>query len=127
MNEELISETSRKKCSWCGLELPARRSRFCSDACLKESGTDSYLQKKYKITLQEYNQMLERQKGVCAICQKKPGKGKKSKRLAVDHSHKTGKVRGLLCLRCNHYVLGKSDENPITLRRAADYLEQFTN
>ena len=51
----------------------------------------------YNITLAEYDQMFEDQKGVCAIC----GNPENNRRLAVDHDHKTGKVRGLLCTRCN--------------------------
>lgn len=51
----------------------------------------------YGMTLDEYYELLERQGNVCAICGKPP----KSKRLSVDHNHKTGKVRGLLCTKCN--------------------------
>lgn len=57
--------------------------------------------KRYGITLEDYNQMLDTQNGVCAICGKPP----KKNRLAVDHNHITGKVRGLLCATCNK-VLG---------------------
>src|SRR3990167_45534 len=49
------------------------------------------------ITLQEYEERLKKQQGVCAICGSPP----KRKNLAVDHDHTTGRVRGLLCLRCN--------------------------
>ena len=56
------------------------------------------LKKSYNITLEDYDHMFEQQKGVCAICGKVDVTGR---RLAVDHDHKTGKVRGLLCTRCN--------------------------
>ena len=56
-----------------------------------------FLRKKYGITLEEYDQMFEQQGGVCAIC----GEPQLGKRLSVDHSHTTGKVRGLLCYICN--------------------------
>jgi hypothetical protein len=58
---------------------------------------DKWLQYKYKITIEEYNNILERQHGVCKICKKRPNK----RALAVDHSHLTGEIRGLLCTGCN--------------------------
>jgi hypothetical protein len=49
------------------------------------------------ITDDAYEQLLEAQEGGCAICGNPP----KTRRLSVDHNHRTGKVRGLLCFRCN--------------------------
>lgn len=58
---------------------------------------DKYLKTKYGLTLKEYYEMESSQNGVCAIC-----KGRSTdKSLAVDHCHETGKIRGLLCDRCN--------------------------
>lgn len=71
--------------------------------------------------------MVERQKGLCAICEQ-PEKGtngrwgKKTLQLAVDHNHETSKVRGLLCRRCNQ-GLGKFEDNPELLEKAASYLK----
>lgn len=56
---------------------------------------------RYKITPEEHAKMLMEQKGVCAICKQLP-KGKRP--LAVDHDHKTLKVRGLLCFGCNRAI-----------------------
>ena len=53
---------------------------------------------KFNITLDDYDRMFEEQKGVCAICGQPQ---KSSRRLAVDHNHITGKIRGLLCTVCN--------------------------
>lgn len=76
----------------------------------------------FGITPAEYDQMLAAQGGVCAIC----GGGEWStRRLAVDHCHKTGKVRGILCSHCN-VTLGQMKENPQALRAAADYLEMHS-
>jgi hypothetical protein len=64
---------------------------------------DRYLSKTYGISLDDYNRMLSAQGGVCAMC-KSPEKSKfngKDRRLCVDHCHKTGKIRGLLCVVCN--------------------------
>lgn len=69
-------------------------------------------------TKELYYHLLEKQKGLCAIC-KRENVGKK--RLAVDHDHETGKVRGLLCNLCNT-ALGAFDDNPEMLARALEYL-----
>ena len=61
----------------------------------KEYLFDRYLQNTYHITAETYYKMLAKQGGKCAICKRKPV------RLCIDHNHKTGKVRGLLCPRCN--------------------------
>ena len=63
--------------------------------------------------------MLEHQGGVCAIC-KRPPRGKLP--LNVDHDHKTGAVRGLLCWTCNHRLLPAAQDDWKRLTRAAEYL-----
>lgn len=82
---------------------------------------------KYGLTKDQYDSMLESQGGVCLIC-KRPEMRVNSHgevdSLAVDHDHETGKVRGLLCVRCNTMV-GFSGDSPERLRNAADYLESF--
>jgi len=76
-----------------------------------------------ELTLEEYDQLLASQNGVCAICGTPPKLG--GRRLDVDHDHKTKKVRGALCNRCNRGLPWFSD-NPDRLRAAADYLDQPT-
>jgi hypothetical protein len=80
---------------------------------------NAHLLRKFGITLDDYNAMLQRQGGVCAICHRPPT----GQRLAVDHSHSTGNNRGLLCFDCN-VALGKFEDNPDRLRAAAMYLEE---
>jgi len=75
--------------------------------------------KEYGLTAEAYQEMWEVQNGRCAICLNKQGK----KKLAVDHNHKTGRIRGLLCTRCNHKLLGSAKDNPEILKRAVGYLE----
>jgi len=80
----------------------------------------------YKMTLEEYNLLLEKQDNKCAIC-KQPetsihNKTKQVKQLAVDHDHNTGKIRGLLCERCNT-TLGKMEENMEYLESMISYLK----
>src|SRR5262249_30187058 len=76
------------------------------------------LKRLYGISLEDYERLLARQNGACGICRRK------SKRmLCVDHCHKTGRVRGLLCVRCNT-GLGLYKDDPSIMRRGADYLER---
>lgn len=71
----------------------------------------------YGITIEDFNSLLKKQSGVCAIC----GKGPKGKsRLCVDHDHETGKVRGLLCYRCNMAIGALS--SIYLLEKAKEYL-----
>lgn len=74
-------------------------------------------QRDFGITLEDYNTQLEAQKHKCAIC----GSKDENKELAVDHCHATGKVRGLLCWRCNG-TLGKFEDNVELLQSAINYL-----
>lgn len=77
---------------------------------------------RFGISLEEYTALLEKQGGVCALCgQLERMKGKKN--LSVDHNHKTGKIRALLCHRCNA-ALGYASDDADLLRRMADYVEK---
>lgn len=81
----------------------------------------------YGITSDDYADMLDAQGGTCAICkQQEPGAhGRTGKQfsLSVDHCHQTGRVRGLLCQRCNRAV-GLLGDDPALLRNAIEYLER---
>lgn len=74
--------------------------------------------KKFGLTLEEYDNMLKRQNDGCAICGKRCSTGN---RLAVDHDHVTGRVRGLLCSKHNK-ALGSFSDNADLLRAAIRYL-----
>jgi formate dehydrogenase maturation protein FdhE len=86
----------------------------------KHPGYDREIQQKhyYGMLPGEYEQRLAEQNGVCAICGDTPKKS-----LGVDHNHKTGAIRGLLCDRCN-VGLGCFADIPERLRKAADYLKR---
>jgi len=77
------------------------------------------LKKKFNLTPEQYEKMLSSQKAVCAICHKPDSEGK---RLAVDHCHETGIIRGLLCGHCNT-GLGKFFDNISYLEQAIHYLK----
>ena len=76
------------------------------------------LKHRFNITPEQYEEMLVMGAGCCWICGKPP----KKKRLAVDHCHKTKRVRGLLCWWCNNRIV-TSRVTPDMLRTAAEYLE----
>jgi len=82
------------------------RCRECLARLRRENdvGREENLQRRYGIGVEEYERLLRRQNGICAICGQ-PEKARyndgRVRRLAVDHDSKTGKVRGLLCYFCN--------------------------
>lgn len=89
----------------------------------RRSSRASNLKRKYGLSIEDYERLLETQGGVCAICQRVPPQGI----FAVDHDHATGEVRGLLCQsRCNR-ALGLFGDDPEVLVRAADYLARKGN
>ena len=85
------------------------------------------LMRKYGVTLDDYDRMLEEQNGVCKICEGTchHTQRRETGTLSVDHCHETGLVRGLLCSHCNS-LLGWARDNTDTLRKAIDYLENST-
>lgn len=85
------------------------------------SKRDSYLRRTYGISQKIYKLMLKDQAGVCYICSRPPKPGKN---LAVDHDHRTGRVRGALCWKCNYRLLGRNREDPKLHERAALYLRR---
>lgn len=88
----------------------------------KKETRERHLVRKYGVNLSMYDAMIIAQGGKCAIC----GKLEKDESygvLHVDHCHKTGMVRGLLCRNCNH-VLGLMQDNPNLMRLAASYVER---
>ena len=81
---------------------------------------DAVIRKQYGITLEEYNNMLEAQDYKCAICNNEDEV--KGRKLAIDHCHTTGSVRGLLCGKCNR-ALGLFYDNRELLHNAIQYLQ----
>lgn len=76
------------------------------------------IKRNYGITIDQYNQLVQDQKGLCKICESPP-KGKRP--LAIDHDHKTGRVRGLLCYPCNRAIVILDDSDH--LKKAYEYLK----
>ena len=113
-----------RKCVRCGLEATneedlvnfknSKNSKYGKQNCCRdchnlyakehsernpESKRNAVYKNEYGITIEDYNKMFEKQNGKCAICKKHQSEFKK--RLAIDHCHKEGHVRGLLCQPCN--------------------------
>lgn len=86
----------------------------------KLKARDYRLRKTYGITSEDYERMLDGQGGGCFICGNKPKEGRY---LQVDHNHKTGFVRGLLCYYCNRYYVRKMD-NKMRVEGLIKYLQK---
>jgi predicted nucleic acid-binding Zn ribbon protein len=131
INREAALQTkdaSMRMCAKCGtLKIPseyppARPGRSggnqCRD-CHAEVSRANRLQKSYGITVAQYDALLAHQGGGCGIC----GNKRRGKRFAVDHDHKTGAVRGILCSMCNHKLLGGAHDSIERLLSAVRYLQ----
>jgi len=80
---------------------------------------EKWLMQNYNITIADYNRMFAEQNGECKICRRH--QSQLDKKLFVDHDHKTGKVRGLLCCSCN-LVIGNANDNMEILQSSIEYL-----
>lgn len=118
------AEKQRKKREWekANPELVSMqrvRRRLNKEAKARNLG----LLRNYRVSLDQYDSILEMQGGVCFICQRFEV-SKKAPRLVVDHDHESGLPRALLCHRCN-CGLGYFKDNEARVIRAAKYLEMF--
>jgi len=76
----------------------------------------------FGITIDDYTKMFNNQNGLCAVCNR--SQTNCVKKLAVDHDHKTGKIRALLCANCN-LTLGLVHDDPEILKKLISYLENY--
>lgn len=93
--------------------------KFCQKPSNKIVGIRSALKHKYNITFETYDELRNKQNGVCAVCKKVCKSGK---RLSVDHNHSTGRIRGLLCGKCNT-ALGLAEDSIERLYALIAYLK----
>lgn len=98
--------------------MRAKRAR--SDARCQERIRRHKLGRNYGMSIEAYDAMLDSQGGVCACC---GGANKDGKRLAVDHCHNFGHIRGLLCASCNAGI-GMFRDDPSVLAKAIEYLNR---
>jgi hypothetical protein len=97
-----------------------KRKVYYSDEKRKRKYKHEELLRTFGLTLEQYEQMLQSQNNSCAIC-KRPERAKNAKKLAVDHCHTTGNIRGLLCSNCNR-ALGLLEDRTDLLKEAIVYL-----
>lgn len=133
-----MSSKSFKLCSKCKIEKLKFEFSFdrkasdglswwCKECVKKCANKRKYLKRNRKLEYEygmlpgQYEMILKSQNGVCAICHKIC---LTNKNLAVDHCHKTNKIRGLLCHKCN-VSLGGFYDNLELLRAAIKYLEKY--
>ena len=108
-------QTAEGRSAYQQIYRSTRRQQFNDDA----------RQRKYGLDPAAYNAMIAAQNNCCAICAKEETETRKGtlRALAVDHNHKTGAVRELLCTACNK-LIGLADENRDTLLAALKYLDK---
>lgn len=110
-----------------GCHKAKRRANYLAKGG-KDIPYEQVLRREYGITLADYNAILRRQAHRCAVCRRPETIRQKSsgelRRLAVDHDHVTGTVRGLLCHRCNILVWA-FEENHAILDLIDRYVEDF--
>lgn len=107
-----------------GCEFYQTNRHHCKECMRKkdrESGRTRHWRKRGLVdfTQDDYDRMLKEQDGKCAICD--VAECTTGRAFAADHNHLTGKVRGLLCAKCN-YLLGRVKDDPTLLMKAATYL-----
>jgi len=106
-----------KPCLQEGVRERARAAKYHKRTKYKIKQRKWNLKTHYNLSMDDYENMVKRQSGVCAVCKKDNGK----RPLVVDHSHTLNKVRGLLCDKCNR-AIGAFDDDPIMLQSAISYL-----
>ena len=99
-----------------------RQCITCRDRVGQERQRDNHLKRLYGISEEDYDLLLIKQDFKCAICGEFSNATGKNARLHVDHDHRTGEVRGLLCYGCN-IAIGFLEENPDKVQKVLDYLE----
>lgn len=101
--------------------IPNKRGSHGLNGWCRDCTKDSMLQKKYGISLLQYNQLLIDQQYKCKLCGTSKPLGNRNV-FVVDHCHTTGQIRGLLCNHCNT-GLGKLGDTVEALQRAIRYLQ----
>ena len=133
-------EATHKRCTRCKqikhvndfrlVANDAHLRRASCTSCQNSHRQKSYYKKdifnKYGITIDDYNAMLAQQNGKCKVCgsDNSVGNRRMTMPLCIDHCHITGKVRGLLCSKCNMGI-GNFDDSVERLEAAVSYLNQF--
>lgn len=122
--EKLIN--TRRKCIKCGEEFTPTNAaqKYCSGRCWQAMARKRRpLENRVRIPSEKYNELLSIQNNKCAICGIEGGKNNRGDKLAVDHCHSSGNIRGLLCHKCNT-ALGLLKDSKENLQSAINYLSE---
>ena len=119
-NREALNLDSRKRAGTPARKASSKKYRENNKEKFISCNRRSYLKREYGVTPEKYDEMQDCQSNSCAICHRH--QSKLNVKLAIDHCHKTGKVRGLLCQACNR-SLGGFNDNIILLTNAILYLQ----
>ncbi len=114
----------------CGVDFQVNHKRqiYCNIKCANkfnpsridvDRNRDWKYKQKYGISLEDYNKMFQEQNGCCAIC--KTHQAELKNKLSIDHCHKTERIRGLLCQKCNH-AIGLLNDDPDLIESAKEYV-----
>ena len=101
-------------------EIRERKRLYKQGRQGKRAQLRSWLKNLYNLSLEDYERLVEKQRGLCAICYRQ---NKNGNRLFVDHDHQTGRIRGLLCLKCNT-AIGLLDDNVEFIANTLTYLQE---
>ena len=115
--------TDKSKCDGLYSSCDDCRGKLYKKPIYKSIRRKAHLKRAFGLTPDEYNIMVKKQNGRCAICN---GKNKNNWNLAIDHDHKTGKIRQLLCASCN-VILGTAYDDINILKAAIKYLQKHND
>ncbi len=127
---KLLKDGLKSYCSDCenkrGKEFRIKNKQKLSKKAKEkyEKHKDLFVHRKllrvFGVGLDDYKMLLKKQNNKCAICKKR---NQQKKRFNIDHDHKTGKIRGLLCMKCN-VGLGAFEDNIVFLKESIKYLKK---
>lgn len=139
-----MKSKQKRTCIYCHKEfhelvsrIKQNRGKFCSKKCYNKHRSENkqdpkilakFHQKKHKYGLskEEYINLIKKSKGECCICGVKFDNRNKYSGPFVDHNHKTGKVRSVICNRCNR-LIGMAEENIDIFKNIINYLKKHSN
>ena len=108
-----------KPLSYCKECLSTQQKEYRKTTKGRVAYRRKHLKNTYDLTVEQFNQMYTNQNGCCVVCETPSG----TKYLCVDHDHKTGKIRGLLCTFCNN-LAGYIEKHPERIEQIKSYLRK---
>ena len=124
-----LSSGHKSICKKCHNASHKMRKASSDPIAIRASRRNSLLKCEYNLTPEQYDRMVEEQHGLCAVCKRPETRIDRRtgiiRCLSIDHDHKTGKVRRLLCATCNS-ALGLLGDDPVRIAALLKYIQQHT-